>query len=75
MEADASLIAQATYAVAKTRGVGTINRFLCSYKLKTKLISIPMAGSVDHGGGVRSLNLATAAGVVLFEALRQLQGP
>jgi tRNA (cytidine/uridine-2'-O-)-methyltransferase len=33
---------------------------------------IPMPGSVDHGGGVRSLNLATAAGVVLFEALRQL---
>lgn len=31
-----------------------------------------MPGSVDHGGGVRSLNLATAAGVVLFEALRQL---
>lgn len=33
---------------------------------------IPMPGSVDSGGGVRSLNLATAAGVVLFEALRQL---
>jgi tRNA(Leu) C34 or U34 (ribose-2'-O)-methylase TrmL len=29
---------------------------------------------VNHGGGVRSLNLATAAGVVLFEALRQLDG-
>ncbi len=37
-------------------------------------LMIPMAGSVDHGGGVRSLNLATAVGVVLFEALRQLQG-
>ena len=37
-------------------------------------LMIPMAGSVDHGGGVRSLNLATAAGVVLFEALRQLEG-
>ncbi|MEY4430295.1 MAG: hypothetical protein RLZZ533_231 [Cyanobacteriota bacterium] len=36
-------------------------------------LMIPMAGSVDRGGGVRSLNLATAAGVVLFEALRQLQ--
>ena len=36
-------------------------------------LTIPMAGGVDHGGGVRSLNLATAAGVVLFEALRQLQ--
>ena len=36
-------------------------------------LTIPMSGSVDHGGGVRSLNLATAAGVVLFEALRQLQ--
>ena len=36
-------------------------------------LAIPMPGSVDHGGGVRSLNLATAAGVVLFEALRQLQ--
>ena len=37
-------------------------------------LAIPMPGSVDHGGGVRSLNLATAAGVGLFEALRQLQG-
>lgn len=36
-------------------------------------LMIPMPGSVDQGGGVRSLNLATAAGVVLFEALRQLQ--
>ena len=36
-------------------------------------LSIPMPGSVDRGGGVRSLNLATAAGVVLFEALRQLE--
>jgi tRNA (cytidine/uridine-2'-O-)-methyltransferase len=36
-------------------------------------LSIPMPGGVDRGGGVRSLNLATAAGVVLFEALRQLQ--
>jgi tRNA (cytidine/uridine-2'-O-)-methyltransferase len=36
-------------------------------------LTIPMAGGVDRGGGVRSLNLATAAGVVLFEALRQLQ--
>ena len=35
-------------------------------------LTIPMPGSVEHGGGVRSLNLATAAGVVLFEALRQL---
>ena len=35
---------------------------------------IPMPGAVEHGGGVRSLNLATAAGVVLFEALRQLHG-
>ena len=35
-------------------------------------LAIPMPGSVEHGGGVRSLNLATAAGVVLFEALRQL---
>ncbi len=34
---------------------------------------IPMAGSVDQGGGVRSLNLATAVGVVLFEAIRQLE--
>lgn len=37
-------------------------------------LTIPMAGSVQNGGGVRSLNLATAAGVVLFEALRQLSG-
>jgi len=36
-------------------------------------LTIPMAGGVEQGGGVRSLNLATAAGVVLFEALRQLQ--
>jgi len=36
-------------------------------------LSIPMPGAVEHGGGVRSLNLATAAGVVLFESLRQLQ--
>ena len=35
-------------------------------------LTIPMPGSVEYGGGVRSLNLATAAGVVLFEALRQL---
>ena len=34
---------------------------------------IPMTGSVDQGGGVRSLNLATAVGVVLFEAIRQLE--
>ncbi|UPM50502.1 MULTISPECIES: tRNA (cytidine(34)-2'-O)-methyltransferase [unclassified Synechococcus] len=34
---------------------------------------IPMPGSIDHGGGVRSLNLATAVGVVLFEAIRQLE--
>jgi tRNA (cytidine/uridine-2'-O-)-methyltransferase len=34
---------------------------------------IPMPGSVDQGGGVRSLNLATSVGVVLFEALRQLE--
>ena len=37
-------------------------------------LTIPMPGSVRQGGGVRSLNLATAAGVVLFEALRQLTG-
>lgn len=36
-------------------------------------LTIPMPGSVDRGGGVRSLNLATAVGVVLFEALRQLE--
>jgi tRNA (cytidine/uridine-2'-O-)-methyltransferase len=36
-------------------------------------LQIPMAGSVERGGGVRSLNLATAAGVVLFESLRQLE--
>lgn len=35
-------------------------------------LAIPMPGAIEHGGGVRSLNLATAAGVVLFEALRQL---
>jgi tRNA (cytidine/uridine-2'-O-)-methyltransferase len=36
-------------------------------------ITIPMAGSVRRGGGVRSLNLSVAAAVVLFEALRQLE--
>jgi tRNA (cytidine/uridine-2'-O-)-methyltransferase len=35
-------------------------------------LTIPMPGSLNQGGGVRSLNLATAVGVVLFEALRQL---
>ena len=38
----ASIIAQATYAVKNTKGVGKINKFLCSYKIKTRLISIPM---------------------------------
>lgn len=38
-------------------------------------LTIPMARSRHHPqGGVRSLNLASAAAVVLFEALRQL-GP
>jgi tRNA G18 (ribose-2'-O)-methylase SpoU len=32
-----------------------------------------MAGSIERGGGVRSLNLSVAVGVVLFEALRQLE--
>jgi tRNA (cytidine/uridine-2'-O-)-methyltransferase len=36
-------------------------------------LTIPMPGSVPHGGGVRSLNLSVAVGVVLFEALRQLE--
>jgi len=36
-------------------------------------LTIPMAGALDQGGGVRSLNLATAVGVVLFGALRQLE--
>jgi tRNA (cytidine/uridine-2'-O-)-methyltransferase len=36
-------------------------------------LTIPMPGSVRHGGGVRSLNLSVAAAVVLFEALRQLE--
>lgn len=36
-------------------------------------LTIPMRRSRHHPeGGVRSLNLATAVGVVLFEALRQL---
>ena len=34
---------------------------------------IPMAGSIANGGGVRSLNISVAVGVVLFEALRQLE--
>jgi tRNA (cytidine/uridine-2'-O-)-methyltransferase len=37
-------------------------------------LTIPMPCSVASGeGGVRSLNLSVAVGVVLFEALRQLQ--
>ena len=37
------------------------------------LLTIPMARSRSHpGGGVRSLNLASAVAIVLFEALRQL---
>ncbi len=40
----------------------------CSHSL-----TIPMAGSIERGGGVRSLNLSVAVGVVLFEALRQLE--
>jgi tRNA (cytidine/uridine-2'-O-)-methyltransferase len=36
-------------------------------------LTIPMAGSVRHGGGVRSLNLSVSVAVVLFEALRQLE--
>jgi tRNA (cytidine/uridine-2'-O-)-methyltransferase len=36
-------------------------------------LTIPMARSRHHpGGGVRSLNLASATAVVLYEALRQL---
>ena len=36
-------------------------------------LTIPMPCSQRHGsGGVRSLNLSVAVGVVLFEALRQL---
>jgi tRNA (cytidine/uridine-2'-O-)-methyltransferase len=34
-------------------------------------LTIPMAGSQANGGGVRSLNLSVAVGVVLFEAIRQ----
>jgi tRNA (cytidine/uridine-2'-O-)-methyltransferase len=37
------------------------------------LLTIPMARPRSHpGGGVRSLNLASAVAIVLFEALRQL---
>ncbi|MFU8885218.1 MAG: tRNA (cytidine(34)-2'-O)-methyltransferase [Cyanobacteriota bacterium] len=39
-------------------------------------LTIPMTRSRHHvGGGVRSLNLASAVAVVLFEALRQLEQP
>jgi tRNA (cytidine/uridine-2'-O-)-methyltransferase len=38
------------------------------------LLTIPMARSAAHPeGGVRSLNLASAVAIVLFEALRQLE--
>jgi tRNA (cytidine/uridine-2'-O-)-methyltransferase len=36
-------------------------------------LTIPMPGGTRCGGGVRSLNLSVAVGVVLFEALRQLK--
>ncbi|MCT0199339.1 tRNA (cytidine(34)-2'-O)-methyltransferase [Synechococcus sp. CS-1325] len=36
-------------------------------------LTIPMPGSVQLGGGVRSLNLSVAAAIVLFEAIRQLE--
>jgi tRNA(Leu) C34 or U34 (ribose-2'-O)-methylase TrmL len=39
----------------------------------SQCLAIPMAGSIEHGGGVRSLNLSVSVGVVLFEALRQLE--
>ncbi|SBO42304.1 tRNA (cytidine(34)-2'-O)-methyltransferase [Cyanobium sp. NIES-981] len=40
------------------------------------LLTIPMRRSRHHPeGGVRSLNLSVAVGVVLFEALRQENGP
>ncbi|MEB3243119.1 MAG: tRNA (cytidine(34)-2'-O)-methyltransferase [Cyanobacteriota bacterium] len=35
-------------------------------------LTIPMPGAVRAGGGVRSLNLSVAVGIVVFEALRQL---
>lgn len=35
-------------------------------------LTIPMPGALLADGGVRSLNLSVAVGVVLFEALRQL---
>jgi tRNA (cytidine/uridine-2'-O-)-methyltransferase len=39
-------------------------------------LAIPLLRSAqDPGGGVRSLNLSVAVGVVLFEALRQLTAP
>ncbi|MCP9916102.1 tRNA (cytidine(34)-2'-O)-methyltransferase [Cyanobium sp. ATX 6F1] len=36
-------------------------------------LTIPMPRGTRAGGGVRSLNLSVAVGVVLFEALRQLE--
>ena len=39
----------------------------------SQCLAIPMVGSIEHGGGVRSLNLSVSVGVVLFEALRQLE--
>ncbi len=36
-------------------------------------LTIPMPRGTNAGGGVRSLNLSVAVGVVLFEALRQLE--
>ena len=40
-------------------------------------LTIPMPGNGPgcEGGGVRSLNLSVAVGVVLFEAIRQLRAP
>jgi len=36
-------------------------------------LTIPMAGGLSRGGGVRSLNLSVSVGIVLYEALRQLE--
>jgi tRNA (cytidine/uridine-2'-O-)-methyltransferase len=45
---------------------GLSSRFLSQRNRKKNLVGIPMPGNV------RSLNLSTAAGIVVYEALRQL---
>ncbi|ATD67255.1 MULTISPECIES: 23S rRNA (guanosine(2251)-2'-O)-methyltransferase RlmB [Luteimonas] len=73
-EADASLYALdlrgnvALVLGGEADGLRRLTREHCD-----QLVTIPMPG-VDVAGGVESLNVSVAAGVTLFEAVRQRQG-